>query len=223
MTSHRPPFPDLTRTDAGTTLLSEWVVGAPERQRAAAEALLGEWHELSARFRPDAFLRLSCFASADGRVLLSHAQWASDQAHLAFAREHRQDMVNRIDQAVPGIERPGLSRYRLLHSVVPDGAPDPAEAITLLHVTTASADQARRWVDATAAALRRTPPAGISAAHLLAGTDGDRAVLYAVHGHDTGAWPPPLPTAAEGDVHVHQPRHYRLLGSVLGPGGNAHR
>jgi hypothetical protein len=223
VTSHQPSFPDMARTDAGTTLLSEWVVGTPDRQRAAAEALLGEWHELSARFRPDAFLQLSCFASTGGRMLLSHAQWVSDEAHLAFAREHRQDMVNRIDQAVPRIERPGLSRCRLLHSVVPDGAPDPAEAITLLHVTPASANQAHRWADATAAALRKTPPAGISAAHFLVGTDGDRAVLYAVHGHDAGTWNPPLPTAAHGDVHVPEPRHYRLLGSVPGPGGSAQR
>ncbi len=220
MTSDQSPLPDMTRPDAGTTLLSEWRVGTPERQRAAAEALLGEWRELAARFRPDAFLQLSCFARADGQVLLSHAQWLSDEAHIAFAREHRQDMVNRIDQAVPGIERPGLTRYRLLRSVVTDGAPGPADTLTLLHVTTETAEQARRWVDATADALRKTPPAGMSTAHLLVGTDGRRAVLYAPNTADDSDWNPTLPA---GDGHVQTPQQYRLLGSVRGPRSDARR
>ena len=68
MTTHQ--LPDLARPDAGTTLISEWIVDTPDRQDRACRALLGEWGELSARVRPKAFLQLSCFASADGRVLL---------------------------------------------------------------------------------------------------------------------------------------------------------
>ena len=43
-------FPDLTHRHAGTTLLSEWHVADADRLTAAADALLTEWRELSARF-----------------------------------------------------------------------------------------------------------------------------------------------------------------------------
>ncbi|MDF3288030.1 hypothetical protein [Streptomyces silvisoli] len=153
---------------------------------------------------------------------LSHAQWVSDEAHIAFAREHRQDMVNRIDQAIPGIERPGLSRYRLLRSVVPDGAPDRGESITLLYVATQTAEHARRWADATADSLRNAPPAGIGAAHLLASTDGKRALLYAPNTQG-GDWHRSLAVPLDSAVHVPPPQHYRLLGSVRGRRSEARR
>ncbi|MFC9622803.1 hypothetical protein ACFTXM_23370 [Streptomyces sp. NPDC056930] len=51
-----PQLPDLARPDAGTTLISEWLVDGPDLQDRAGRALLGEWDEPSARFRPGAFL-----------------------------------------------------------------------------------------------------------------------------------------------------------------------
>ncbi|MEV6791705.1 antibiotic biosynthesis monooxygenase [Streptomyces sp. NPDC051320] len=207
------PLPHVSRPDAGTTLISEWIVGTPARQRMAADALLSEWRELSARFRPEGFLQLSCFAGADGRVLLSHAQWTDDDAHLAFVREHRPDMVNRIDRDVPGIERPGLARYEALRSVALGAG--PADVVGLVRAEARTAKEARSWADTVAGRLRDESPAGISAAHLLLSKDGKHALLYALGTSRHGS--PDLPATAEGGVRVHAPQYYRLLGSVRGP------
>ncbi|MEU9124146.1 antibiotic biosynthesis monooxygenase [Streptomyces sp. NPDC048506] len=237
--ARRRTLPDLTRPDAGTTLVSEWHVGTAARQRAAAEVLLGEWDELSARLRPTAFVQLSCFASEDGRVLLSLAQWTGDEAHLAFVREHRAALVSRVDQQVPGIERPGLVRYRVLHNIVPETAAQTADHIALLRAETRSPDRARHWADDTAARLHDTAArvhgntarlhdtagAGSGAVHVLLSTDGTNVLLYAPLAPVThpSSGNPIFPTvngsfpAPDGaEVHIHPPQRYHLLGSVQG-------
>lgn len=197
-------LPDLARPDAGTTLISEWIVDAPDRQERAARALLGEWSELSARLRPEAFLRLSCFASADGRVLLSVAQWTSAEAHLAFVREHRAEMVGRIDREIPGIRRPGLVRYRLAHTVVPDGADDDTtDVVVVARAESEPASPAARWAEATAERLRAAPPPGMGTAYVFVSEDGARGLFCASATQATG---------------VAGARPYRLLGTVAGPG-----
>ncbi|GAA2374903.1 antibiotic biosynthesis monooxygenase [Streptomyces carpaticus] len=195
-------LPDLARPDAGTTLISEWMVDTPERQDRAGRALLGEWSELSARFRPEAFLRLSCFAGVDGRVLLCVAQWTSDDAHLAFVREHRAEMVGRIDREIPGIRRPGLVRYRLAHTVVPDDACDDTTDVIVARAESEPASDAARWAEATADRLRTTPPPGMGVAHVFVSPDRARGLLYA-------------PVTEANDVAG--ARLYRLLGTVAGP------
>ncbi|WP_416972275.1 antibiotic biosynthesis monooxygenase [Streptomyces sp. 4F14] len=196
-------LPDLARSDAGTTLVSEWIVDGPDRQDRAGRALLGEWGELSARLRPEAFLRLSCFASADGRVLLCVAQWTGDEAHLAFVREHRSGMVGRIDREIPGIERPGLVRYRLAHTVVADGADDDTtDVIVVTHAGNGPAPHAARWAETMAGRLQTAPPPGMGTAHMFVSEDGARGLLYA-------------PVTRTNGVAGAQP--YRLLGAVAGP------
>jgi hypothetical protein len=188
-------------------LISEWIVDRPDRQDRAGQALLGEWGELSAKFRPEAFLLLSCFASVDGRVLLSVAQWTSDDAHLAFVREHRAEMVGRIDREIPGIRRPGLVRYRLAHTVVPDGAGhDTTDVIVVARAESEPASRAGRWAEATADRLRAAPPPGMGTVHVFVSEDSSRGLLYA-----------PV-TQAHG---VAGARPYRLLGTVAGPGAGA--
>ncbi|MFF9347539.1 antibiotic biosynthesis monooxygenase [Streptomyces sp. NPDC014734] len=200
-------LPDLARPDAGTTLISEWIVDTPDRQERAARALLGEWDELSARFRPEAFLRLSCFASADGRVLLSVAQWTSDDAHLAFVREHRAEMVGRIDREIPGIRRPGLVRYRLAHTVATDGADGgTTDVIVVARAGSEPGDPAARWAEVTADRLRAAPPPGMGTAHVFVSEDGARGLLYA-------------PVTQANDVAGARP--HRLLGAVAGPDAGA--
>ncbi|MCK1798614.1 antibiotic biosynthesis monooxygenase [Streptomyces sp. XM4193] len=195
-------LPDLARADAGTTLISEWIVDTPDRQGRAGRALLEEWGELSARFRPEAFLRLSCFASADGRVLLSVAQWTGDDAHLAFVREHRAEMVGRIDREVPGIRRPGLVRYRLAHTVVHDDVGADTTDVIVARAESGPASDAVQWAEATADRLRASPPTGMGTAHVLVSGDSTRGLLYA-------------PVTQVNDVAG--ATLYRLLGAVTGP------
>nr|WP_209310767.1 antibiotic biosynthesis monooxygenase [Streptomyces spiramenti] len=183
-------------------MISEWIVDTPDRQDRAGRALLGEWGELSARFRPQAFLRLSCFASADGRVLLNVAQWTSDDAHLAFVREHRAGMVDRIDREIPGIRRPGPIRYRLTHTVEPAGAGDDTTDVVVARTEGGSASDAVRWAELTAARLRAAPPAGMGTAHLFVSEDSARGLLYA-----------PVTQASD----IAGGRRHRLLGAVAGP------
>ncbi|MFG2526950.1 antibiotic biosynthesis monooxygenase [Streptomyces sp. NPDC048516] len=209
---------DMPRCDADTILVSEWIVDTPERQQAAAEALLGEWRELCTRVQPEAFRQLSCFGRLDGRLLLSVARWASDEAHLAFMREHRAAMVGRIDQEVPGIQRPGLMRYRLLHSVLPDAAPESADALSVLRAEARAAEAVRSWADRTAVTLREAATAMAGPTHVLVSADGLHALLAAwMAPHDRwDHWGRHMTAAGEG-IEVHDPQRYHLLGSVYGP------
>lgn len=224
MSVHALVLPEVSRPAAGTTLLSEWRVANAEQQRDAAQALLSEWVELSATHQPAGFVQLSCFGSADGRILLSYAQWASDEAHVEFATAHRQLMVNRIDQAVPGIERPGLVRCRVHASLsgpagadratAAEGAPSDTDVV-VVHATAHQPERTADWVDTTQRSLTAHPDPALISAHTLLSRDGGHAVLYAVISPASGyGWEPPqLP-----GVHLGKVQQYRLLGSVLGPG-----
>ncbi|MEU8892728.1 antibiotic biosynthesis monooxygenase [Streptomyces sp. NPDC048442] len=220
--------PEAGRPHAGTQLISEWIVDTPERQRAAADALLGEWRALVSAFRPAAFLRLACFASDDGRVLLSHAQWAGDEAHLAFVRTHRSDMIGRIDKEVPGIQRPGLTRYTVAHSLRLDsgdarthtgdaGTSSDAGTLTLVRARTGIPEVTALWAAATAERVRRIRPAGVRTVRLLGSKDGTHGLLLV-----QGPWPANADDTRPADgahagVHLCEPRGFRLIGSVEGP------
>ena len=212
-------FPDVDLRVAGTTLVSEWHVTNAQQQRDAAEALLSEWDELSATFAPDAFIQLSCFGDLDGRTVLNFAQWTSDEAHAAFTSRHRQDMVGRIDRALPGIQRPGLVRCRP-HSTLKGVPAAPAsEEAVVVRAVASSPERTAEWADATHRALESTLPDGVCSAHVLLSADGTQCVLYApcADGAETShARLGHLPRTA--GVAVDAPRRYRLLGSVLGPG-----
>lgn len=226
MTAFDQVMPEVTRPDAGTALLSEWIVGTPERQRLAVEALLGEWRDLSARFRPSEFLRLSCFGSTDGEAVLSYSQWTSDAAHLEFARRHRDDMVGRIDAAIPGIQRPGLGRYRLRHSAIArNGVPEsnPDGAIAVVRAQSPNPRSLAEWVKATEVRLAEEVPVGAYAAHLLVTTDDTRAMVYLplADGSDADLKAFGFADGVVEEVVVEAPRGYVLLGSVAGAGDSA--
>ncbi|MFG7944781.1 antibiotic biosynthesis monooxygenase [Streptomyces cacaoi] len=215
--THPTPLPDLTRPDAGTLLFSEWIVDTPERQQAAADALFGEWQGLATTLRPEAFLQLACFGSDDGRVLLSTALWTSDEEHLAFVREHRAAMVSRIDEALPGIERPGLVRFRRRHTVDGPAAPEPTGTVVVLRAEADTAEAAGGWADAMADALRAT--GGPGPAHILVSTQGRSVLIQAPAAPGAGRELPVPDGAAAAGVRVGPPRLHRLLGSVTGPRG----
>ncbi len=171
-------FPDVTRRDAGTILVSPWIVGTPERQHAAIEATLAEW---SHRTDTAGFLSLSGFASADGGSVLNYAQWTSDAAHLAFMQSARPALVREIDTVVPGIERPGVVRYRLHRSVVPDRrrwrVPGTMVAVTF---DVEGPDVQRALIDVlvTRGPALTDPHPGLIAAHFHVSVDGRRVLNY---------------------------------------------
>ncbi|MFE7119061.1 antibiotic biosynthesis monooxygenase [Streptomyces sp. NPDC057654] len=161
-------FPDFARPDAGTALVSEWLTGTPERSRAAADAVLDQWQSNEL---PEALLSLSNFIAEDGAGILHYAQWTSDDAHRAYVKVHRPVMIERIDAEIPGIERPGLTRYRHYRSVVADRT-TPATVLIAVHLK-ADSDQLRQeWVDLTTDTAENEPPAGLVAAHFHLAEDG---------------------------------------------------
>ncbi|WP_438295412.1 antibiotic biosynthesis monooxygenase [Streptomyces sp. HUAS TT7] len=154
-------FLDLVHPAAGTALISEWITGTPEHSHAAADAMIDEW---AAAEPPSALLAQHLFISTAGTGLLFYAQWTSDEAHLAWARARRLEMVSRVDTLVPGIERPGLNRTRLHRSVVHDAKRRPG----VFAVTTMAADDAENTVMAAP---------GLLGEHIHLTADGERAIV----------------------------------------------
>lgn len=174
MTTTRSAMPDITRSDVGTILVSPWIVGTPKRQRDAVDATIAEWKVAP---WPQAFLSLNCFVSGDGATVLNYAQWTDDDAHREFVRTYRPTLVRGIDDAVPGIERPGLVRYRLHGSVV---APDHrhGELVAVLTYDTLDVQQARQLADDARGRIAPELPPGLLAAHFHISVDGTRVLIY---------------------------------------------
>lgn len=178
-----PAYPDPTRPDVGAALFSTWDVGTPERQRAAVEAIATTWGE-----RPwptPELLSYTVYAGTDGRTLLHHSQWTSQEAYESFVRDHRQERNDEIDAAVPGIERVELVRTRLYRGFPPvrEGERPEPGCVVIVNVAFEGPDEARQraWVDAVCEALATDeglPPGGI-AAHFHLSFDGTRVVNYA--------------------------------------------
>ncbi|MEE4420591.1 hypothetical protein [Streptomyces bugieae] len=156
-------FLDLVHPAAGTALLSEWRTGTAERSRTAVDALMDEW---AAAETPSGRLAQHVFLSTDGANLLFYAQWTSDADHLAWARARRAEVVSRVDTLVPGIERPGLARTRLHHSVVHD-AERPAGVFVVSTVAAGDVE------------IPVVPAPGLLAAHTHLTPHGERAIVVA--------------------------------------------
>ncbi|MEU6458274.1 antibiotic biosynthesis monooxygenase [Streptomyces sp. NPDC047065] len=182
MTRRTDAHPVLDRPDVQAPFFSTWRVGTPERQRLTVDAIARTWER-----RPwpaDGLLGYHVYTGHDGGTLLHYSQWASEQAYEAFVKIHRQERVDEIDTAVPGIERLGLGRYRRYRSGtrVNGTAPVPG-CVVIVDVEFESPDPGRQraWVDAVFEALESEPeqrPGGISA-HFHLGTDGTRVLNYA--------------------------------------------
>ncbi|GAA5209253.1 antibiotic biosynthesis monooxygenase [Streptomyces thinghirensis] len=182
--------PDIARPDVRAPFFSTWRVGTPERQRQTVDAIARTWER-----RPwpaDDLLGYHVYTGHDGSTLLHHSQWASEQAYEAFVldptaappRAHRQERVDEVDTAVPGIERLGLGRYRRYRSGTREDGPAPVPGcIVIVDVEFEGPDPERQraWVDAVFEALASEPephPGGISA-HFHLSTDGTRVLNYA--------------------------------------------
>ncbi|MFB6791901.1 antibiotic biosynthesis monooxygenase [Streptomyces olivaceus] len=182
MTRRTHDHPDLTRPDVLAPFFSTWRVGTPERQRLTVDAIARTWER---RPWPAEGLRgYHVYTGHDGSTLLHHSQWVSEQAYEAFVKTHRQERVDEIDTAVPGIERLGLGRYRRYRSGArEDGAAVTPGCVVIVDVEFEGPDpdRQRAWVDSVFEALEseRAPHLGGIGAHFHLGTDGTRVLNYA--------------------------------------------
>ncbi|MES4904796.1 MULTISPECIES: antibiotic biosynthesis monooxygenase [unclassified Streptomyces] len=183
------PLPDLTRPDVGAALFSTWSVGTPERQRATADAFAAAWD--SRPWPSPELLSQNVYVGMDGETLMHHAQWTSEEAYHAFVRTQRQERVDQIDAAVPGIKRNGIANYRRYRGFDTRTENDPRVpgCIAVIELDFDHPDLRQQWIDLVIEALETDPdpsPDLISAdfhlivdgARHLAG-DRTRALNYA--------------------------------------------
>ncbi len=176
-------LPDVARPDANVIVVSDWIVGTPERQQKAADALATAWSSSSEEAEnqwPSDLLSLTSLLSVDGKSILNYEQWTQSDAYHAFKDSSWPDLIERIDAEVPGIERPGAVLYELYRSF---SRPHEETPGCIVAITMATADHAaaRRWVDAVLEAIEGDgglPPGGLSA-HFHISRDGTRAFNYA--------------------------------------------
>ncbi|WEV27212.1 antibiotic biosynthesis monooxygenase [Streptomyces sp. 71268] len=179
-------YPDATRADAGLATFSTWRVGTPERQRAAVDAIAATWRRLP--WPTPELLGYSVYTGTDGETLLHYAQWTSEAAREAYVGAGRQAAhAAEIDAAVPGIERDGVTSYRLYRSAFTPRSRGPrAPAVgcaVAVSIEFDGPDEARlrRWVDGW---FDGDEPEvddfdGLLAAHFHVSTDGTRVLNYA--------------------------------------------
>ncbi|MEV5436183.1 antibiotic biosynthesis monooxygenase [Streptomyces sp. NPDC052682] len=177
MTRRSDTHPDLADPRVTAPFFGIWRVGTPLRQRQAVEAVAAAWER---RPWPEGLLAYHVYTGHDATTLLHYAQWTDDKAHEAFAGTLRQERVDEIDAAVPGIERLEPGRFRHYRSRRREGVPG-CVVIVDIEFEGPDADRQRAWVDAVLEALENEPnphPGGIGA-HFHLGTDGTRVLNYA--------------------------------------------
>lgn len=170
-------LPDPARSDVGVALSSEWVLGTPERQQAAAAAIVDAWQH---RPWPDGLLTYAIYLDIEGDLIRHYSQWTSEAAFDEFSQAGRSHVVDPVDAAVPGIVRRDLGRYRLYRSTRADDGRVPG-SIVAVRVDADGRDLAETWVDAVFDALAhdRNLPAGGIGAFFHISTDGRQILNYA--------------------------------------------
>ncbi|MGW6905614.1 antibiotic biosynthesis monooxygenase [Streptomyces sp. NPDC054940] len=181
MTRRTHTHPDLAHPEIGAPFFSTWRVGTPLRQRQTVDAIAATWQR-----RPwpaDSLLGYHVYTGHDASTLLHYSQWRSEAAFEAFTKTHRQERVDEIDTAVPGIERLWLGRYRHYRSLSrPDDTRVPGCIVIVdIEFEGPDAERQRAWVDAVVEAVEAepNPNAGGIAAHFHLSTDGTRVLNYA--------------------------------------------
>ncbi|MGW0494127.1 antibiotic biosynthesis monooxygenase [Streptomyces sp. NPDC003007] len=182
MSRRTEQHPDLTDPRAGAPFFSTWRVGTPERQWQTVEAIGRTWER-----RPwpaGDLLAYHVYVGDDGSTLMHYSQWTGEQAYESFVKVHRQERVDEIDTAVPGIERVGLGRYRRYRSRerAAGDTRTPGQIVTV-RVDFESGMEGRReeWVDLVSKAMDGDPKghAGLVSAHFHLSTDGGHVLNYA--------------------------------------------
>jgi len=174
--------PDLTRPDAPAPFFSTWRVGTPERQRETVEAIAATWERRA--WPAEGGLGYYVYAGHDGTTLLHHSQWAREQDYEAFVKTQRQERVDEIDTAVPGIERVALDRYRRYRSrerVAGDTRVAGLVVLVRIDFVEGAVEQRRPWVDLVLDALVEPPESGrgLISAHFHLSQDGTHVLNYA--------------------------------------------
>lgn len=165
--------PDLLRPGVGRVLSSEWTMGSPERLQTAAEIQVATWRQSP---WPDGLFSYGLYVGTDGDTLLHYSQWESEDAYHRFGELHWATRVDHVDDAVPGIQRHGVTFYRLYRSVVAFIAA-PGLIVT-------EKLRAKGPVDAEELAKVRLdtvetrPPRGLIASHHHISTDGTVVLDY---------------------------------------------
>ncbi|OUC97533.1 antibiotic biosynthesis monooxygenase [Streptomyces swartbergensis] len=182
MSPRTEQHPDLTDPGIGAPFFSTWRVGTAERQRQTVEAIGRTWER-----RPwpaDDLLGYHVYAGHDGSTLMHYSQWSDEQGYEAFVKVHRQERVDEVDTAVPGIERVGLGRYRRYRSrerTVGD-VREPGLIVTVrVDFEEGAGERREEWVDLVLKALGDDPEgnAGLISAHFHLSTDGGHVLNYA--------------------------------------------
>lgn len=166
-------WPDVAGAEPGLVMVSRWKVPSPGAQRTVGDVVASVWEREP---WPDGVLSYSLFAGEDGQTILHYSQWADDAAFDAFVANQRDDRVDMIDLAVPGIERIERRAYRYHRSAVlaPERAPECLVAVEV------DVQPAEEWVELVLAAIEESglPPGGL-AAHFHIDDEGRHAFNFA--------------------------------------------
>jgi quinol monooxygenase YgiN len=183
MTCRTDVWPDLARAEVGAPLFSTWRVGGPPRQRQVVEVIARTWERRA--WPADGLIGYHVYTGHDGETLMHHSQWASEQAYEAFVKTHRQERVDEIDTAVPGIERVGLGRYRRYRSrgrAAGDLRVPGLVVIVRIDFEPDAVERRGDWIDFVLRALDEEPVdghRGLISAHFHLAGDGTHVLNYA--------------------------------------------
>lgn len=177
VTTRSPSFPD---PNVGLVMSSEWILGTPERQRAAADAVVESWRS---RGWPAGLHSYTILIGTDGSTLRHYSRWDSESAFADFQAQQRDERVTPVDEKVPGIVRQGLQRYRLYRAhQTPEPAVSP-ETVVIATGTFTNRAEIEAFVDGMLDS--QTPeeePTGtddLVSAHFHVSLDGTELLNYA--------------------------------------------
>ncbi len=166
------PAPDLRRPDVGSVLVTVVEAESVEGQAAVARAVADRWRAAN---WPEGLLSLTCFASLEGHVLLTYAQWASGGAPHASPADG--GFISRATAHLDSSVRVHPSVEYLLHrSTVADPTAVPA-FFSVDEFRTAGHEATHAWIDRAlsleAEAGAHAAPGAVSG-HIHVSGDGDR-------------------------------------------------
>ena len=162
-------MPEIARPDAGVALVTQWTVGAPDRQEASADAALAAWERVP---WPQDLLSMNSYVGTSGADVLTYSQWTSAEAYREFLRS---------GGPPPDIERPDPVMYRLYRSRTSNRRPPGCIVVVEVKFDGPDEPRQRRWVDTVFEALDAEPvlhPGGI-AGYFHLSIDGTRVLNYA--------------------------------------------